>query len=835
MGSKKLAGRHWVAEQIGSRRGNQRKRQALRHRGLRFEQFEERTLLSVAPTTIDDVLVNQTGALSPNALSGRAVAGDNNGDFVVTWSQTDTNGAGGQDTNIYARYYTNAVQRIDLPTGTQSIALRYNGNAIEKLSVSAETQPYTDVYDNGVNDVWGFFYLTYTDPVSGQSYTGTVNNFDELAGSPSFNAASIKQALDDMASLGATALVGATVQGIDASDYQINFGPASGGNWQPLLVATYDDGSGANTLQGFLPAVEVSMVRQPNTTTIIPVSSTNASLTVQNIENAFSQISPTFDIAPTVFSQTFLATYGTPATLTTAIPSVSVTARSTTEFDITFTGNGTVDSLDGAQESSVSFTGGGDMADQPLMQLTAMDAGGNVLNPDGGGVRILKQSSDVFRVNDPEWQDPQSLGSQYYDQTNPQVAMNLDGSFVITWEGVVPDSVNYGSVSDIYARRFSPAGWAEDAYRDIVFTPTDAFGLSSGQFELVTAGGSVPITFFGTSDADLAMTAAQIENALHTNFGFDPATTVSVMSDNAPYVLRVNWGGSDLGQEPLLECAPIIDPVTLQPDLNADIATQSASSAASPIVLYRDIRFDPTGASTLTGQFQLTTGYGTTAAIGTLVNGNVLPTDVTLDVASAAGFPLATATDPTSWFEIKVDDEVMLVTNESGVGGTTWTVTRAQDGTAAALHGVNAGVQLYINFDYSNLAQTAIDVQNALHALGYDPATTVTVENTSAPYVLRVNWGGADLGQDPLLEYNAVIDPATYLPEVAANVTISTAVPFVADMNDDGIADTPIEGVRALDNQFQVNTLTTNAQSQASIGMDTPGTLPSYGRAKGRT
>ena len=77
-------------------------------------------------------------------------------------------------------------------------------------------------------------------------------------------------------------------------------------------------------------------------------------------------------------------------------------------------------------------------------------------------MRILKQSSDAFRVNDPEVQDPDMLGSQFYDQTNPQVAMDLDGSFVVTWESVVPDSANYGSVSDIFARRFSPAGWVDD-------------------------------------------------------------------------------------------------------------------------------------------------------------------------------------------------------------------------------------------------------------------------------------------------------------------------------------------------------------------------------------
>ena len=63
-------------------------------------------------------------------LAGKSVATDNNGDFVVVWQQNDpvgvtdpTTGQPMTDANIYARYYTDAVQRIDLPTGVSSFAL----------------------------------------------------------------------------------------------------------------------------------------------------------------------------------------------------------------------------------------------------------------------------------------------------------------------------------------------------------------------------------------------------------------------------------------------------------------------------------------------------------------------------------------------------------------------------------------------------------------------------------------------------------------------------------------------------------------------------------------
>ena len=127
-------------------------------------------------------------------------------------------------------------------------------------------------------------------------------------------------------------------------------------------------------------------------------------------------------------------------------------------------------------------------------------------------VQILKQSSDAFRVNDPEVQDPNMSGSQFYNQSNPQVAMDLDGDFVVTWESVVPDLANSGSVSDIFARRFSPASWVDDPYRDIVFTPTGSSTLS-GQFMLTTGNGvTKAITFDSTN---LTQTASDLQDALH--------------------------------------------------------------------------------------------------------------------------------------------------------------------------------------------------------------------------------------------------------------------------------------------------------------------------------
>lgn len=67
-----------------------------------------------------------------------------------------------------------------------------------------------------------------------------------------------------------------------------------------------------------------------------------------------------------------------------------------------------------------------------------------------------------------------------------------------------------------------------------------------------------------------------------------------------------------------------------------------------------------------------------TTLVGT-INGSV----TSLVVASSSGFPAAN-------FRIRIDDEIMLVT---GVAGTTWTVTRAQESTTGASHTNGAAIQ----------------------------------------------------------------------------------------------------------------------------------------------
>lgn len=66
----------------------------------------------------------------------------------------------------------------------------------------------------------------------------------------------------------------------------------------------------------------------------------------------------------------------------------------------------------------------------------------------------------------------------------------------------------------------------------------------------------------------------------------------------------------------------------------------------------------------------------------TTLNGAITNTATSLVVASATGAPAPN-------FRIRIDNEIMLVT---AVAGTTWTVSRGQEGTTAAAHSSGATV-----------------------------------------------------------------------------------------------------------------------------------------------
>jgi Tfp pilus assembly protein PilV len=122
----------------------------------------------------------------------------------------------------------------------------------------------------------------------------------------------------------------------------------------------------------------------------------------------------------------------------------------------------------------------------------------------------------------------------------------------------------------------------------------------------------------------------------------------------------------------------------------ASTVTTAAAVADTEMEKYRAIKYESLGLddsavastdSTYKGDSAYRADSSPTTTLAAAIS-STSQTSITL--ASATGFPTVVP------YLVKVDNEILLV--DAGAGTTTWTVTRAQAGTAAATHAVSAAV-----------------------------------------------------------------------------------------------------------------------------------------------
>ncbi len=378
------------------------------------------------------------------------------------------------DLNIYARYLTDEVQRIFLPAGVLDnnnpapftngrFSLLWGGNEVQKISITATNQPFAFTQQNIQGTITLGFDVNENGLIDNTEKTTVVFNENDFgAADPSLRPQTIIQT--QLRGLGG-ALTDCIVEALDPHTYIVYFGNAAQGKNQPQIVV-----DSQFYTAGFFPAATVSTVREPRTiSNIVVASNANtpsldpwaaAQATAAQIEQAFAQqtgqdylIAPVTVQAPQNYAYPVPAPYSAPSRVRKPI-SVSVTP-----VDLTAQGYplGTV--------FDITFTGAYAKQDIPLMVITDVRADdGADLRPQlpPVPVKTMKQSSAEFRVNPPDPVNPVTGEPEPLDQRNPAIAMDADGDFVITWESDVPDSVNFGSVSDIFARRFSPMGIVDD-------------------------------------------------------------------------------------------------------------------------------------------------------------------------------------------------------------------------------------------------------------------------------------------------------------------------------------------------------------------------------------
>ncbi len=243
------------------------------------------------------------------------------------------------------------------------------------------------------------------------------------------------------------ALTDVTVSAADPDHYQISYGAASEVNGVPQVQSRLMPVDQAWSA-GFLPAASTSITNEPITIANIPVSPTNPALTAAAIQQAFLATTTSTLVAPWNAQTQMPADSVMPpgaVTMTTYVQ-VSVVPVTTDPngltFDVTFIG-ATADSV------------------QPALVLTtvtdAAKPANNVAIPAADQDAVIrKQPSNEFRVNPEVPYNPFQI--QPDNCSGPAVAMDANGSFVITWAADVSSLASYGSVTDIFARMFEPAG-----------------------------------------------------------------------------------------------------------------------------------------------------------------------------------------------------------------------------------------------------------------------------------------------------------------------------------------------------------------------------------------
>jgi hypothetical protein len=127
----------------------------------------------------------------------------------------------------------------------------------------------------------------------------------------------------------------------------------------------------------------------------------------------------------------------------------------------------------------------------------------------------------------------------------------------------------------------------------------------------------------------------------------------------------------------------------------ASTITTAAALADAEMERFRAVKYETLGldetevtaliATESPAVYAADNAYGTSAASTTL-SGSLTASATSMAVASAAAFPA------TAEFRVRMDSEILLVTD--GAGTTTWTVTRGADGTTPATHTAGAIVSI---------------------------------------------------------------------------------------------------------------------------------------------
>ena len=424
---------------------------ARRTRRLCIDPLEERQLLTVTADTgltiasslaANNYLNSSSSSdiASVATVSSQAVATDDSGDEVVTWTQTDPvwDAELNQyiyDQNIYAEYLTHDTQQISLDPNATSFYLVYGGTTItQKLSFNQSSTSNSDIAGN-VTLTFGAYSITV-------NYDSSTSYYETFA-------SNLQSALQ---ASGNSQLADAVVTPIDNQNFTIEFSATS-----PTLLAV--DQANTTLTTGYLASASISSVNMPVIIGKIKVSSSNPNSTIASIVSYMEgQTATTIETAPT-----------------TPLPTTQ-TVTTSTGLSVAVTSVATADDPNGLYHFQITFDNDAGYAQlAPLAIVNAMDASGNDVTGNCS-VTILKESSGTFRVNPTEIDDPATRGLDLTDQFSSVVAMDGDGSFIISWI-----NTEANGETDVDARRFTTRAYTDSTANDWAYVSlTDSYIDANG-------------------------------------------------------------------------------------------------------------------------------------------------------------------------------------------------------------------------------------------------------------------------------------------------------------------------------------------------------------------
>lgn len=486
-----------------------------------LEPLEERHLLSLTIGSVDDVVVNTEW----QDIRGEVAADVNaSNDVVVAWTAADqmtdpvTGEAIGEDLNIYARYLTDETQVVTVAIETSQIGkgasfeLTYGAAAVQRLSFFTSTPTASNAETIEYDAETGKYVQTPNTAITGDvtlNLNGTDFTFQiDTSLTPTVNAQNIQSAIRSLGSDFAKVEVSAYSE----TEFDITYyGDTLAGTVPDLTLTSQNYQAGAT------PSVLIETISSPTTITNyslltgkqigITITSDTANMASQ-IEKAFERTASDAYYAPVMrlwhydpetqcyvvettrsthdLESAFRADTSYDHYITRVFPDIEVNVTALDSkvdgdftyfrFEVTFTGNS---GYKNHQELVVSslYVGGTEMIEKGENGYLYVNGADAAMNGQSL-VETIKESSPVFRVNSVEPAayaldddgnvirdkngDPVLTGTGKTDQYNPAVCFADNGTFVVAWQSDIDETFDRFNYSDIFARRFTIQGYAND-------------------------------------------------------------------------------------------------------------------------------------------------------------------------------------------------------------------------------------------------------------------------------------------------------------------------------------------------------------------------------------